>query len=632
MSNKLKENPNRHNFCWDNDDDDILQDLETVTCIKRNLQEICEGKNKACVNLSPIDYALSNVKSNNLTFLLDNDNNIIEDLTEAANMYDDSMHIFLENDVELSPIEIAIFKPPEKPKQFVQTTAQSPPPDEHKEQEGCSKWGLSSSAKQSTGFSTIQDLIVADQEHNMKPVMKQEASYNSPPGTIQKTKDSGKQHEPKRMSMNQLENTAVLTGRILSYRKILYYHCDQDFYIPLDSNDAIALLRRYLPADELNLHSMHSLEDSYRYLLSDERIRIDTLPDYSGCAACANGFFDFNTGKVYPYSPQIINFSKINANFRPDENLYTPVFDTLLDDISGGDSSVRQRTKEFMGTCMMIPDRSNKTIFICGCADYSAKTQIGNFLRKLYPDGTTTSISIQEMNNDFGLMNIISKSLIVSMDLPDETLKPKAVSLLKMLSGDDSISINRKFKDYVEYDGNLHLIFGTNHPIRISGIDDAFWKRVVLIPFDYTTPPEKRDIKLFDKLWHERDGILTTCLIAANQCRKDGKFCYTEVESAKQRIQQWAGNSDSIGEFINSCCELKSEYSNDDGTIKWHETSDSLYSSYESFCDKHNMPQCGRNTFTTQLKKLYSLSRDRWRDGTGDNPRGLKGIRLKKQN
>jgi putative DNA primase/helicase len=42
----------------------------------------------------------------------------------------------------------------------------------------------------------------------------------------------------------------------------------------------------------------------------------------------------------------------------------------------------------------------------------------------------------------------------------------------------------------------------------IKGTDHAIWRRVKLVPFTVTIPPEERDPELPDKLLEERAGIL----------------------------------------------------------------------------------------------------------------------------
>ena len=61
---------------------------------------------------------------------------------------------------------------------------------------------------------------------------------------------------------------------------------------------------------------------------------------------------------------------------------------------------------------------------------------------------------------------------------------------------------------------NLRFLFGTNYPITLprEDDDDAFWERMVIIPFMRSVPSPEIDRNLLDKLLDERDDIVSLCL------------------------------------------------------------------------------------------------------------------------
>src|SRR3546814_5354433 len=63
-------------------------------------------------------------------------------------------------------------------------------------------------------------------------------------------------------------------------------------------------------------------------------------------------------------------------------------------------------------------------------------------------------------------------------------------------------------QDFFEFMPQFKLIVAGNHKPAIRNIDEAMKRRLHLIPFTITVPPERRDKHLQQKLLAERDGIL----------------------------------------------------------------------------------------------------------------------------
>ena len=83
-----------------------------------------------------------------------------------------------------------------------------------------------------------------------------------------------------------------------------------------------------------------------------------------------------------------------------------------------------------------------------------------------------------------------------------------AESKVKDLTGGDKISARFMRQDFFEFFPQFKLVVAGNHKPAIRNIDEAMKRRLHLIPFTITVPPERRDKHLQQKLLAERDGIL----------------------------------------------------------------------------------------------------------------------------
>ena len=76
------------------------------------------------------------------------------------------------------------------------------------------------------------------------------------------------------------------------------------------------------------------------------------------------------------------------------------------------------------------------------------------------------------------------------MDLPNGKMSDKSVAVLKMLTGDDIITHDVKYKDAKPYRNKCKLVFSTNFPLDMQIYDQAFLNRTVCIPFAKSIPFE----------------------------------------------------------------------------------------------------------------------------------------------
>ena len=83
-----------------------------------------------------------------------------------------------------------------------------------------------------------------------------------------------------------------------------------------------------------------------------------------------------------------------------------------------------------------------------------------------------------------------------------------AESRIKQLTGGDPISARFMRQDFFEFVPQFKLMVAGNHKPVLRSVNEAIRRRMNLIPFAVTIPPEERDKKLTEKLKAEWSGIL----------------------------------------------------------------------------------------------------------------------------
>ena len=111
-------------------------------------------------------------------------------------------------------------------------------------------------------------------------------------------------------------------------------------------------------------------------------------------------------------------------------------------------------------------------------------------------------------------------------------------------------------QDFFEYLPQFKLIIAGNHKPSIRNVDEAMKRRLHLIPFIVTIPPERRDGKLTEKLLKERDGILAWAVEGCLAWQREGIKVPASVVSA---TEEYFEAEDALGLWLEERCERHPE-------------------------------------------------------------------------
>jgi putative DNA primase/helicase len=98
-----------------------------------------------------------------------------------------------------------------------------------------------------------------------------------------------------------------------------------------------------------------------------------------------------------------------------------------------------------------------------------------------------------------------------------------------------------------KFDPEFKLWLVANDRPRVRGTDDAFWRRVRVIPLDITIPSGERDPKLSEKLRAEWPGILAW---AVRGCRKWQAEGLTQPPAVRSATKGWQQEMDALKKFV----------------------------------------------------------------------------------
>lgn len=166
--------------------------------------------------------------------------------------------------------------------------------------------------------------------------------------------------------------------------------------------------------------------------------------------------------------------------------------------------------------------------------------------------------------------DLFGKRFVSSIELDDG--KRLAESLVKQLTGGDTIRARRMREDHWQFDPTHELWLATNHKPVIRGTDHGIWRRIRLIPFEVTVAKADQDTKLPEKLAGERAGILAWMVRGCLAWQQQG---LGEPEAVADATNAYRNDMDVVGAFLAECCIENHAFS---------AKASNVYSTYATWC------------------------------------------------
>ena len=405
---------------------------------------------------------------------------------------------------------------------------------------------------------------------------------------------------------------------LVFYQKNLYAFNGRCYDL-LSCNDVIRLYRDRVDNQLGGEKSLWAIKHLYQYLLTDTSIAAEkgSFGPNQRVAVLRNGVYDVMRGRLRKHNHKDLVFSWVDAEYCEDGRCKH--FRKFLRDVTGGNEILQERLWQAIGY-MLTQSTEAKAFFVMGTAPNSGKSLLGNFIESLFDERYVSNIALNAFHRPFELAPIAGAAINVSLDLPAARLNADAVSMVKQITGDDGFNVNPKHVSPFRYRSRAKLLFATNFPVELLEWDEAFWNRLVYLPFDYSVPRERQDFLLPGRFQQERDAIVSEALRHVKPL-VENHFQFPTTTRLDQRIQEWQGKRcASIENFLRDCCVL-------DESLRG-ELMDTLFNAYDQYCDAAGLVAKSRPVFKHFLENHVGLKHFKMRDG-GENPRSaFRGIKL----
>jgi putative DNA primase/helicase len=339
--------------------------------------------------------------------------------------------------------------------------------------------------------------------------------------------------------------------------------------------------------------------------------------DSGTIVATANGLLDIKQSLLYPHSPLFFNLTAVPFDYdpyakKPEQWLW------FLNQLWPDDHKAIDALGEWNG--YVISGRTDlQKIFMTIGPTRGGKGILARMLGKQIGKRNVCGPTLSSLAGEFGLAPMIGKNLAVISDARGSKRLDVSVVVERLLSisGEDTLTVNRKYKE--QWTGKLaarlHII--SNELPRLGDASGAIIGRLVLLVLTESWLG-REDHELEDKLTAELPGILNWSLDGLRRLIKnDGRF--TRSAGAAEALVTMTELASPVAAFVREKCVLKNQIGHDD-----------LYAAYKLWCEDNGHTRSPKTVFGRDLKAAFpSIKTIRpWADGK-DRTRIYVGIRLR---
>ncbi len=288
------------------------------------------------------------------------------------------------------------------------------------------------------------------------------------------------------------------------------------------------------------------------------------------------------TGKIYRATPTLFTTNALDFDYNPQASEPSEWL-TFLDALWPEDPESIALLQEWFGYCLTADTSQHKMLLLVG-PRRSGKGTIGRILTKLIGSSNVAGPTTGSLAGTFGLQPLIGKSLAIVSDarFTGQDIGT-VVERLLCISGEDTLTIDRKHKESVTLKLNSRFMLLTNELPRLTDASNALAGRFMVLEINQSWFG-REDLGLLGRLEQELPGILLWALQGWVRLREQRRFI--QPTASQDAISELEDLCSPVSAFVKQRCLVGREH---------RVYLDDLYSAWQAWCQSE-----GRNIVTTK--------------------------------
>lgn len=402
----------------------------------------------------------------------------------------------------------------------------------------------------------------------------------------------------------------------LKEQEAVFYAAQQHYiyqhgvYQEMPEMEAQRICQEKMLVRETKMTQIVDAEKQWRLLIQKDLRQLNANPYIINLR---NGLYNVLEDTLLPHTPDYYSTVQLDTAYGPEADC--PQFCRFLKESMGGDMEQVRLIQEMLGYFLIPVNLAQKCFVIVGAAGAGKSVLLRVLNDILLGKQNVSNVSWQALNERFKTAELFGKLANIFADLPTKNIDDNGI--FKALVGEDYLTVEKKNKHPFSFQSTARLLFSCNSiPKNYGDRSEGFYRRLIIIRFSHTVPPEKRDPNLLDKFRSEADGIFLFALDGLKRLMNN-HYVFSETAVNAEELQQYREDSDSVLSFVRDNCELSVEYASG-STV--------LFNAYKVYCEECGMKPYSQRSFVQQLITAFpSVTRSIDRMA---KRRILQGIRL----
>jgi putative DNA primase/helicase len=266
-----------------------------------------------------------------------------------------------------------------------------------------------------------------------------------------------------------------------------------------------------------------------------------------------NGVLDLRSGELLPHDPSLRLTQQAAVAYDPDAR--SELWERFIHEVTCGDDEIANFLQQAFGLAL-TGDVSDE-VLIChnggGCNGKSTALEaVGKMLgdyAAVAPPGLFTARSFDTHPTEVAALH--GKRFVTAIE--QEANRALRESLVKSLTGGDTIRTRRMREDFWEMRPTWHIHVAYNRAPRLTGTDDGIRRRLRVVPWAASFK-DRPDLTIKERLTGEaeRPGILAWCVEGLRRRLAAGRL--ESPAAVMVATDEYLDDEDLVGRFIADRC------------------------------------------------------------------------------
>lgn len=332
-----------------------------------------------------------------------------------------------------------------------------------------------------------------------------------------------------------------------------------------------------------------------------------------------NGSLNVQTGEFGKHSPfyRAKNILPITYN----QKARCPIFLKFLERVIPS-KETREFFREWMGYHLLKDYRYQRVVVLQGDGDNGKSTLLRLMTAFLNSENVASENLYRLSTNRFSPAELYNKLANIAADIgPDEL---KYTGIIKMLTGNDTITVERKNRDPFQFVNYAKMTFSCNQLPRTPDETLAFYKRFIVIVTGEPIPKEEQNPQILQEITtsEELSGLFNWAYEGLKRALKRGRL--DEPSDILERRELYQNMSDPVNGFYNDYIEEEQDS---------FEIKQDVLNAFYQYCKNKGFVPLSERKFIERFKKVAWIRNYKPKLWTEENPKGKqiacwRGIKL----